>query len=225
MSKYVFIGKSSHPKAKEVFRRLVENAYLTGGNCTVFSDCRKGLIDKIANDANIVVVETPTNKAMLSVLETLNPDFIISCGWHKKISKKVIQKAGVCAINCHSSFLPDYKGLGAYKHAWSNAEAFSGATVHIMEEDFDSGNILAQSKVKIYFWDTPKTILYRISEQTALLIQIALLKLEQGQHGIPQLRGEGRYFYSISNIKHVLYRLYNVVAKLLYLRTKTTKFK
>jgi len=127
------------------------------------------------------------------------------------------------ALNCHSSYLPDYKGLGAYKHAWSNNESYAGASVHIMEEKFDTGEIMSQSKVKLFLRDTPKTILTRIAEQTSLLIIIAIFKLEKGDVGQPN--EGGRYFIKTSNVKHVLHRFFNLMAGILGLPRWMTSHK
>jgi folate-dependent phosphoribosylglycinamide formyltransferase PurN len=139
-------------------------------------------------------------------------DYVISAGWGKIIPPEIIKSANKAALNCHSSYLPDYKGTSVYRYYWAHAESYSGATVHYLTENLDKGDIVAQTKFKIYLFDTPKSILVRASEFTAILIVEAIFKVESGFNGLEQK--EGRYF-SKTVTRRGLYirRVYNVVAR------------
>ncbi len=221
---FIFLTKSDHPKGNEVFKRLTSQGFFTKENTVLFTENSEGKISQLAYHNSIEIYQIDNNKQMAAIMNNLHPEILISCGWHKKITKGVIESCSIKPINCHSSYLPDYKGLGAYKHAWSNGEEYSGATIHILDEDFDTGKILAQSKVKIFFWDLPSSILYRISEQTAILIQLAILKLYKGDFGKEQEKS-GRYFIATSNKKHLILRVYNLIAPVIGFNKQITKFK
>jgi len=115
--------------------------------------------------------------------------------------------ADKASINCHSSFLPDYKGGSVFKHVWSNHEKEAGATIHLLNKEFDRGRIISQSKLKIFKRDTPYTILYRLSEMTSVLLRESLLKIVLGFHGVSQ--SGGRYFYKKTNNYHISHYLIN----------------
>lgn len=151
-------------------------------------------------------------------------DFIVTLGWGKIVKNEIIKCANCAALNCHSSFLPDYKGASVYFHYWANCEVFSGATIHLLTEKVDSGNIIAQSKFKLKFFDSPSVILQRASELTGPLLLEALLKVKGGYKGEPN--NGGRYFIKVrSKYQLLLYRLYNCFAKLIGYRRKLLPFK
>ena len=65
-------------------------------------------------------------------------------------------------INIHPSLLPKYKGLNTRKRVLENKEAYHGCTVHQVNEDIDSGKLIAQYKIKIYENDNEETLSERL---------------------------------------------------------------
>lgn len=135
-------------------------------------------------------------------------DILVSCGWGDLISSKAIAAPRVAAVNCHSSFLPDYKGGSVYQYQWANCERYGGATIHYMTERFDAGNIVSQQRFRIKLFDNPKDILYRASEFTGPLLVQALFLVLNGAKGSPQ--SGGRYFKRIPRHRLWLHRAYNM---------------
>src|SRR5690554_1949071 len=222
---YVFLGDSNHPKSCYTVENLHEVSFISPQNCIIVSNRENGKLNNWASERDYKILVAKTNKEIFSGLNGVKFDYLISCGWPSKISSNILKLAEKTSVNSHSAYLPDYKGLSAYKHAWANGEDYSGNTVHIMDEQFDTGNILAQSKVKIYWWDTPRSILLRISEHTPALIILSIEKYNNGFSGIEGNSEKGRYFLKTSNIKFVLYRLYNLCAKRFGLKRVYTKYK
>lgn len=138
------------------------------------------------------------------------PDFLVSCGWGARIAADVLDIPRLAALNCHSSFLPDYKGHCAYRHAWANCEPAIGATVHYMTERFDDGRILTQEQIQTWPSDTPRAMLVRLSELTAVLLREALWLAADGVPGTAQ--NGGRYFLKITSGRLRLHRAYNRMA-------------
>jgi len=157
------------------------------------------------------------------VFSEYNPDFLVACGWGWKIPQEIIAIPKIGALNCHSSFLPDYKGSSVYQHYWANCEEEAGATIHYLEKEFDLGNIVAQQRMKIFSNDTPNTILWRTSELTASLLRESILLCLTGYKGMPQ--SGGRYFYKINKRKLIVHRLYNRLAKYFGYSRKLTPHK
>ena len=52
-------------------------------------------------------------------------------------------------VNIHPSLLPKYRGLDTHQRALAAGDKMTGCTVHIVTEDLDSGEILAQTTVAI----------------------------------------------------------------------------
>lgn len=145
-------------------------------------------------------------------LDFQSVDFIITCGWGYKVPKEIIELPKSSALNCHSSYLPDYKGGSVYQMQWANAEEYGGATIHFLTDKFDSGNIIAQESFKIKLTDSPLDILTKASELTAVLIREALLLLNADYIGIEN-KG-GRYFLKTNKINLYLHRIVNFIYRL-----------
>jgi phosphoribosylglycinamide formyltransferase 1 len=66
-------------------------------------------------------------------------------------------------LNIHPSLLPKYGGKGMYGHHVHQAvldakEEWTGCTVHIVDNEYDHGPILAQQRVRVNPNDTPETL-------------------------------------------------------------------
>ena len=95
----------------------------------------------------------------------------------KILSKKFINKFKYPILNIHPSLLPKYKGLNTHKRAIKNREKFSGCTVHFVNEKLDSGKIILQKKVKIFKFDTSKSLAKRVLIEENNLYPKAISKI------------------------------------------------
>lgn len=93
----------------------------------------------------------------------LNANWIVLAGFLKKIPVSLINAFPNKIINIHPSLLPHYGGAGMYgKHvhkAVSHAkEAFSGISIHLVNEEFDKGQLLFQHAVSLSSWASAEEI-------------------------------------------------------------------
>ncbi len=65
-------------------------------------------------------------------------------------------------VNIHPSLLPRHKGLKSHEACLAAGEKVSGATVHLVTPDLDSGEILGQVEVAVLADDTPETLAERV---------------------------------------------------------------
>lgn len=70
-------------------------------------------------------------------------------------------------LNIHPALLPKYGGNGMFGHHVHAAvlaarEPFSGCTVHLVDEHYDHGPIVAQARVLVEASDTPDTLAERV---------------------------------------------------------------
>jgi phosphoribosylglycinamide formyltransferase-1 len=78
-------------------------------------------------------------------------DKIILCNYFKKVEKKHVEKFKDKLLNIHRSLLPSFKGKGMYgdkvlKLVFNSKEK-AGITLHLVDEDFDTGKIIRQVEV------------------------------------------------------------------------------
>jgi methionyl-tRNA formyltransferase len=137
-------------------------------------------------------------------------EYLVSCGWTELIPPDAIDLPGEAALNCHGSYLPDYKGPAVHRTQWAHAARRGGATVHHLAEEFDAGKIVCRERFRIGVADTPKDILLRSAELTAVLLREALLLVEDGYEGV---ENEGGEYYSLLPWRDVV--LYGTANRLL----------
>ena len=118
--------------------------------------------------------KTLTEPDFLKKIEELQPDLAVVCSFNKKLPKELlhIPKDGV--INLHPSKLPDYRGGNPYSHVIINGEKESAITLHYMDENFDTGDIISQFKFNIDLNETMGTLFYRTNDMCASMLYEAL---------------------------------------------------
>jgi len=65
-------------------------------------------------------------------------------------------------VNIHPSLLPKYKGLNSHDACLAAGDRVSGATVHLVTPELDSGDILGQVEVAVLPADTAETLAERV---------------------------------------------------------------
>jgi len=92
---------------------------------------------------------------------------IALAGYMKKIPSVVIQRYRNRILNVHPALLPAYGGKGMYgirvhQAVIASGEKVSGATVHIVDEEYDRGPIVMQKRIDVHPDDTPESLAKRV---------------------------------------------------------------
>jgi phosphoribosylglycinamide formyltransferase 1 len=80
-------------------------------------------------------------------------------------------------VNIHPSLLPKFPGVNTHARALEAGESEHGATVHLVVEEVDSGEILGQARMPILPGDTPETLAERVLTLEHELYPACLAKL------------------------------------------------
>ena len=104
---------------------------------------------------------------LLTLLARHRVDFIALAGYLKMVAPAIIQKYRRRVVNIHPALLPKYGGKGMYGEHVHRAvieakERESGVTIHVVDEIYDHGDILAQEKVPVFPEDTPAELAARV---------------------------------------------------------------
>ena len=124
----------------------------------------------------------------------LNPDIILVGSWGERIKKEIYDIPKIASINVHPSLLPKYRGPNPYYWVIRNGEQTSGVSFHLIDNDYDTGAILAQEEIKIYLSDTGKTLKER-TVLTARGVVCELLKDLSEDIIIPLTQAEEKSTY------------------------------
>lgn len=125
-------------------------------------------------DFQLILTSDKSLKSVYKILKTQGCDVLLSNGWQYKIIPKVFQLAKIEALNCHSSYLPEYRGGNVTYAPLINQEKESGVTVHTIVKEFDAGMILAQERVIIEKGETPTSLNAKRAKVTGKALITAL---------------------------------------------------
>lgn len=105
--------------------------------------------------------------AILAALQAHDVDLVVLAGYMKLLSPRVLRAYEGRVLNIHPGPLPEFGGQGMYgRHVHEAVLArgakSSGPTVHIVDEHYDEGPILAHRPVPVEPDDTPETLSERV---------------------------------------------------------------
>ena len=102
-------------------------------------------------------------------LEAHGADIVVLAGYLKLVPAGVVARWRGRIINVHPALLPAFGGPGMYglrvhRAVLASGAAQSGATVHLVDEEYDRGTVLAQARVPVEPGDTPERLAERVLE-------------------------------------------------------------
>jgi phosphoribosylglycinamide formyltransferase-1 len=140
--------------------------------CVVISNNSDSGALRRARDANVRTAHlssathpdpTALDRAISETLEQANVDLVVLVGYMKRLGPATLAQFKDRMINTHPSLLPKYGGSGFFGRrvhdaVLANGDTESGATVHWVAGDYDSGPIIAQVRVPVTDAETPETL-------------------------------------------------------------------
>ncbi|MEO8480096.1 MAG: phosphoribosylglycinamide formyltransferase [Gemmatimonadota bacterium] len=125
---------------------------------------------------------------MATALRACRADLLVLAGYLRLIPGEVVAEWRGRIINIHPALLPRHGGAGMYGrrvHAavLAAGDRVSGATVHLVDEAFDRGEILAQGTVPVLPEDSPDDLAARVLDVEHRLLPAAVLAA--AKHGSP----------------------------------------
>ncbi|MCH2223543.1 MAG: phosphoribosylglycinamide formyltransferase [Crocinitomicaceae bacterium] len=113
--------------------------------------------------------EVSDGQFLLDLCSSENIDWVVLAGYLRKIPNDFTLGYANKIINLHPSLLPKFGGKGMYgshvhKAVIEAKEIRSGITVHLVNEEFDKGEILAQFTCPLSSLDTVESLAYKIHQ-------------------------------------------------------------
>jgi len=131
-------------------------------------------------------------RALLAALAKHEVNFIALAGFMRKVPVEVVRQFRQRIVNIHPALLPGFGGKGLYGRRVHEAVLeygckISGATVHFVDEEYDTGPPILQRCVAVLEHDTPETLAARVLEIEHQIYPEALQLFVDNQ-----IRAEGR---------------------------------
>lgn len=131
-----------------------------------------GVLERAKNlktDSVIFDKATFNDPSFSKALISNDIDMIVLAGFLWKIPDYLIRQYNNQIINIHPSLLPKYGGKGMYgsrvhEAVINNQDKESGITIHLVNEEYDQGKILFQTKCPVEPDDTPESLAKKIHQ-------------------------------------------------------------
>lgn len=178
----------------ESILRAINHGSLNASVEVVISDVQDSGILQKARTANLPGIfvdpgdhpkrfSAAAQKEVCDHLKRHNVQVVVLGGFMRVLKELVLGKFAGRIVNIHPSLLPKFKGVAAWEQALNSGDTETGCTVHLVNAELDSGDVLAQAKVPILPGDTPESLYARIQEQEHLLLPKVLG--EWRERGLP----------------------------------------
>ncbi len=107
--------------------------------------------------------------ALYQALKSHDANFIALAGYMKLIPREVVRAFRNRILNIHPALLPRFGGAGMYglrvhEAVLASGSKVSGATVHLVDEEYDRGPVVMQETLDVADSDTPETLASRVLE-------------------------------------------------------------
>lgn len=117
---------------------------------------------------------------ILKILVEKEVDYIILAGYMRIIGSLLLNHYPKRIINIHPSLLPKYKGKNAIEQALEAKESIIGISIHYVNKELDSGEIIAQESIDISRYNSQEEVEEQIHKLEHSLYPKTIQKVLEG---------------------------------------------
>jgi len=121
------------------------------------------------------------NRAILHTLQEHEVDLVVMAGYMRLLGSEVLDAFPNRVLNIHPSLLPSFAGANGIRDAFEYGVGVTGVTVHLANERFDEGAIIAQRPVIIESSDTLESLEAKIHAVEHELYPAAIQLFAEGR--------------------------------------------
>jgi methionyl-tRNA formyltransferase len=151
---------------------------------------------------NAILTDAPTGldlcfaadkASLLRLTRAYEPELGLCAGFSWLLPPEVLAVPRLGVVNSHPSLLPRHRGPFPFAWAVRENDPELGVTVHLMDERFDTGPILAQGSRPMPADTTLEGLLPTLRELNGELVPRALRRVLDGDRGDPQTEDGATY--------------------------------
>src|SRR5262249_34894338 len=125
-------------------------------------------------------------RAMLETPRGHQVSLVVLAGYMRKLGPRTLAQYRGRVLNIHPALLPKFGGTGMYGARVHEAviaanEKESGATIHLVTEEYDQGPIVAQSRIRVLPGDSAESLAARVLEVEHALYPQTLARIARGE--------------------------------------------
>ncbi len=159
-------------------------------NAAAFDIARSWRLPAYYLSANTHADPEQLDQAICAKLRAYNIDLLLLSGYMKKLGQHTLTAFKNRILNIHPSLLPKYGGQGMYgdrvhQAVLDNREHQTGASVHIVTDEYDQGPVLKQLTVTLNDTDTLESVREKVKSIEGLLYVQTLQGIVSGEIVLP----------------------------------------
>ena len=121
------------------------------------------------------------DQEIVDALKDAGAEYVVMAGYMRMVTPVMLNAFPDRVINLHPALLPSFKGAHAIEDAFNAGVKVTGVTVHLANEEYDKGPIIAQRVVVVREDDTVDTLEARIHEVEHILYPEVLRLFAEGR--------------------------------------------
>jgi methionyl-tRNA formyltransferase len=118
---------------------------------------------------------------VVNAVASAQPDVILSWFWPKRIPGHLLALAPRGAFGVHPSLLPRWRGPDPYFWALKSGDLETGVTLHRLDEHYDTGRVVAQTRLAIDAAHTSWSLAKALDRPSLELLLRAATQLARGE--------------------------------------------
>jgi phosphoribosylglycinamide formyltransferase-1 len=124
--------------------------------------------------------------AIAAALQESAAELVVLAGYMRKLGPRTLSAFRHRIVNTHPALLPKFGGQGLYglhvhRAVLAAGETVTGASVHWVDAEYDTGPVIARREVAVAPDDTPETLAARVQEQERALLIDVLAGIARGE--------------------------------------------
>jgi phosphoribosylglycinamide formyltransferase-1 len=136
------------------------------------------------------------DRAIADALAAAGAELVVLSGYMRKLGPATLRRFHGSILNIHPALLPRFGGAGMYGRRVHEAvvaagERTSGISIHLVDDEYDHGPVLARREVPVEPGDTPETLERRIQAEEPGFYVETLRRIVTGELALPRAGGAG----------------------------------
>ncbi|MDQ2751006.1 MAG: methionyl-tRNA formyltransferase [Actinomycetota bacterium] len=140
----------------------------------------------------VIRADNANDPGVVTAIRSLAPDLLIVVGWNQLINSELLAVPRRGCVGFHASLLPRHRGHAPVNWAILRGETNTGNTMMLLDPGADTGDVVAQQRIRIGPNDTCASIYHQVGQVGATMLVTHLPALLAGtaeRH--PQRRADG----------------------------------
>lgn len=138
--------------------------------------------------------------AIFDALTRHDADIVLLAGYLKKLGPRTIARYRGRIVNVHPALLPKFGGQGMYgarvhEAVLASGDRETGVSIHLVDEEYDHGDVIAQCRVPVESGDTVESLAARVLAREHDFLVETLAGIATGALTLPSVestRTQGR---------------------------------